>query len=152
MAFSPCQGQRLINRQGIERINFVSAEHRQRSVVAGASNIEMSSGLGATGDGISYRAIDRRALGRADGPDSLVAMDRLSGGISSLQSKASGLQSSTQGIPSGPKRLLRVQERHALGIATLPELAGLVKGKGGWSVLGRLERHPRQTGDTPKSL
>jgi len=34
------------------RVNFVSAPHRQRTVVAGAENLELGSGMGAVGEGI----------------------------------------------------------------------------------------------------
>ena len=37
---------------------------------------------------------------------------QVSGGMSTLQSRASGLQSTTQGIPSGPKGLLRVKQNN----------------------------------------
>ena len=37
---------------------------------------------------------------------------QVSGGISTLHSRASGLRSSTQGIPSGPKGLLRATNKH----------------------------------------
>ena len=40
-----------------------------------------------------------------------VSQFQVFGGISTLQSRASGLQSTTQGSPSGPKRLLRVQKQ-----------------------------------------
>ena len=37
---------------------------------------------------------------------------QVSGGVGILQSRASGLQSTTQGIPSGPKWLLRIKTKH----------------------------------------
>ena len=37
---------------------------------------------------------------------------QISARISTLQSKASGLQSTMQGIPAGPKRLLRIKQTH----------------------------------------
>eukprot|EP00933_Yihiella_yeosuensis_P040093 TRINITY_DN34312_c0_g1_i1.p1 TRINITY_DN34312_c0_g1~~TRINITY_DN34312_c0_g1_i1.p1 ORF type:complete len:572 (-),score=105.21 TRINITY_DN34312_c0_g1_i1:96-1811(-) len=39
-----------------ERINYLSAEHRQRTVVAGAGKLELGSGMGASGDGTVVEA------------------------------------------------------------------------------------------------
>ena len=53
-----------------------------------------------------------REIGRtAKYTDSMVSQLQASGGIGTLQSRASGLQGTTQGIPSGPERLLRVKTR-----------------------------------------
>ena len=52
-------------------------------------------------------------------------MPQASGGISTLHSRASGLQSTTQGIPSGPKRLLRVERKHnrqSRGLSGMPQI------------------------------
>ena len=43
------------------------------------------------------------------GSESLPCPFQASGGIRTVQSRASGLQSATQGIPSGPKRLVLSQ-------------------------------------------
>ena len=42
---------------------------------------------------------------------------QVSGGMSTLQSRASGLQCATEGIPSGPNKLLRVKQQSSLSLS-----------------------------------